>query len=164
MTLSRLDPVSAYAQEFFRRLYHDWTISPHVRWTDEQGNLQIHVPSPLERDDADLTIYVEENEVTVCFWHFHTHFPFDPSDEYLAVDAVRLCRFIDDFLNERMCILTLFDAENRWKGSQTLDVLPEQEFIESIDECVRRSTGSTRYEVRSWRGSHDRAGSAGVDK
>jgi hypothetical protein len=88
-----------------------------------------------------LIIHSDNDEVTVGFDHYHSHFDWPPADE----EAGPL-KFIQDILDERLAVLSFWDGE-QWKGSYVLSA--------GADKSKHGAPGADRAIVRSWKGSLD---------
>ncbi len=145
MDLSELD-------EFSRR-YGDSLFSVHPEWRkfarqqrdDRSGTvfLVVEVPPPAGADgDLPLSIFTDNEEVTVVFDCFHTHYGWpDASFEDPLV-------LVHQILNEEISVASVWTGDE-WRGSELIQpgALPEPE---------EWSPPITRVRVRSWKGTDNR--------
>jgi len=118
----------------------------HPEWKElgrfeDSGVLVIEVPSPNHSALTGLLIDTDNEEVTVGFDMFHTHFFMEEEDEKNFEQALD---FIDGLLREEYVVLVYMQAD-KWTGSRCSSLegpwpLPEK--------------GQRRY-IRSWLGTYD---------
>lgn len=129
-----------FSQGFADRLF-----AKHPEWrqyVDESSAevLAIEVPSPNTCARTGLCIDTDDDEVTVGFDRFHSHF-FGRGDEEIYDAALA---FIDGILSEAVVVLVYHEGE-RWAKSMCVD---------SLDPWPHPEPGQTRV-VRSWKGTLD---------
>ena len=115
--------------------------------TDGDGMvLIVTVPAPeSSRAEYPLTIDTDNDEVTVGFDKYHSHFDWPSSDEG---HGNPLC-FIDDIIKERTVVVSVWSGE-KWALSTTLDA------SKSVDEISRIPDAATVAKLRSWTGKYSR--------
>jgi hypothetical protein len=133
--------LNEFSQGFADRLF-----AAHPEWrkyVDESADaevLAIEVPSPNGCSESGLRLYTDDDEVTVGFDRFHSHF-FGREDEEIYDAALA---FIDGILSEAVVVLVYHEGE-RWAKSMCVDV---------NDPWPLPEPGQTRV-VRSWKGTLD---------
>jgi hypothetical protein len=158
MSVEGLTGSAAAFADLLGRVYPDWTDRQDVAWkVVGNGELEVRVPSPCHRKDGDLLIFTAGTEVTVSFSHWHAHHFIAPNSEDYAASAIRLCRWLDAFLDDREVIINLY--ANAWVGSMSLWVghgcAISPKARDEIGRFIYEHQKTTRYEVRSWSGGLD---------
>ena len=144
---AKLDEVSEdFARACFAA-YPDWREHAVVisRPDDPEGYLEITVPNPA--GSARLLIYTDDEEVTVCFGDYHSHFDW-PSAEGPAETHNEPIAFIAAVLADQLIAGSAWDGE-AWCGS----------WIERPGETRPIGdyalAGATMIRLRTWTGAHD---------
>ena len=111
------------------------------------GAYLVEVESPNDNASASLWISTEDEEITVGFDAFHSHFEtwhFD-SEEKAFREALALARSI---VAEKVLIASWWKDE-KWSGSQLIELGEEVKRSDRTpaDACLR---------IRSWTGKYDR--------
>jgi hypothetical protein len=133
-----LNPYSQKVYELVTCYYPDWArLADETHY--EKGAFQITIPSP---QGTRLGIYTYNQEITVSFSNYHTHFGCWAG--CAPEDAFNYARsFIDDLQNERIFVINVF--ENRqWIYSETLTVSK----LEQMKAKFRTST--RKLEIIGW--------------
>ncbi|HWA27995.1 MAG TPA: hypothetical protein VG734_20250 [Lacunisphaera sp.] len=145
--------ITSYSQRFLDFLSREdgalcAAMKPAVDATGKPtGFLLAEVQPPNPRASAPLWIRTEDDEITVGFDAFHTHFSaWDESttEAQSFVGALTLAR---DIMAERALVASWW-LEEKWSGSQ----LVEPGFKPERPEYV---AGSAAARVRSWTGARD---------
>lgn len=110
------------------------------------GAYLVEVKSPNEDASASLWISTEDEEITVGFDAFHSHFEtwhFE-SEELAFREAIALTRGI---IAEKFLVASWW-RDGKWSGSQLIELGEEVKRGERIpaDACLR---------IRSWTGKYD---------
>lgn len=119
--------------------------------TDDSGNqyLLIEVKSPAATCIGQgLVIDTSNDEITVSFDHYHSHF-----DEWLGdgdqIGTLAALEFIKQLVNERVAVASWWEGE-QWRGSTQIETGSPVENPSWID------TGADlRLRVRSWNGTYN---------
>ena len=105
-------------------------LRPYAREDAPDGTITIEFPRPVK--EGSLSVFTDNDEVTVEFAHFHSHC--DNID-----GAIELLRQV---LEEEL-VVVVHTRNGRWAGS--VAVRPEEVAAELSENC----------EVTSWRGTFD---------
>jgi hypothetical protein len=134
-----MTPFSETTIEAILAAFPDW--KPFVR--QERGRngdvyAIVEAPAPAVANTADgLWITTENDEVTVWFDRFHSHF--DCWEVMSNGDAAS--SFVEDLLNERIVVAST------WRGDEWLSAWPER-----AGDPVETPPSGIRLRIRSWRG------------
>ena len=140
---------AAYSERFLAFLAREaveWraTATPD---SEAAGAYQIEVESPNENASAPLWISTADEEITVGFDAYHSHFEtwhFE-SEDMAFREALALAR---DIVAEKLLVASWWNGE-KWSGSQLIELGDEVKRSDRTpaDACLR---------IRSWTGKYDR--------
>jgi hypothetical protein len=158
MSLNELDE---FSEQFSRVLFAEWPqwkefATSEVNQDERHGSyLVLRVPDPPgSRLDHPLAVWTDNEEVTVGMDYYHSHFFWPSDDPYFAKELTDPIGFMRSLIEERQAVLAYF-AKDEWRGSALLtrDECRERSFASKpTDEWSR---DSTRFRLRSWRGTLD---------
>lgn len=106
----------------------------------DPGSLRLEVPAPADPAGNSLLVSTHNEEVTVSFGMFHTHFEWPEDDDHPG----GALGFIRDLVSDRVLIADRVE-NSRWVGSETLEPSEEPE-----------RAGDQQIFIRSWSGKLDR--------
>jgi hypothetical protein len=144
---ARLDEVSEdFARACFAA-YPDWRERAVVnsRPDDAEGYLEITVPNPA--GSGNLLILTDDEEVTVCFGGYHSHFDWPPADDPIGTHNEPMA-FIAAVLADQLIAGSAWNGET-WCGSW---IGRPGEAHPIGDNAL---AGATTIRLRSWTGAHD---------
>jgi hypothetical protein len=101
------------------------------------------IPTPIKANvDSDLLIYTMDEEITVCFDYYHSHFDdWKNSNDY---DGNMAYYFVKNIIMEKVGVISYWQ-DYKWKGSsQIIDINNYQPGFKTIYNRIR---------IRSWNGS-----------
>jgi hypothetical protein len=115
--------------------------------TVSEGMVLIVTVPPPESSQAEypLTIDTDNDEVTVGFDKYHSHFYWPESDD----EYENPLRFIEGILEERTVVVSIWSGE-KWALSTTLDASKGVEDVGHIPDAA------TVAKLRSWTGKYSR--------
>jgi hypothetical protein len=111
---------------------------------NEEGNfLVVKLDPPVEsRSSRPLAIYTNNDEVTVEFDVYHSHFYWPGDDEFFGNPI----KFVDDIIDERLIVVSFWAGE-KWAGSRTMVA------TQRLEDLDIPSTASVA-KLRSWKGRY----------
>jgi hypothetical protein len=145
MDIERLDDFSLRTAEQLFTRFPSWRpLATVEKAEDGSCYLHIEVPAPQGANAAHgLTITTANEEVTVGFDHYHSHFPSMVGDgEQFGTDYAM--HFIEQLLAEKVAVVSWWQGD-KWRGSSTMDagaMAMPSDFMKPFD--IER--------VRSWNG------------
>ncbi len=145
-------PFSLRIREEVLGTFPEWEqYAAEEAWKDSDPYLVVTVPAPKSADtDLPLRISTWDDEVTVEFDYYHTHF-----DRWAAVpgdtrhQSAQL--YVQELLAEKFAVASWWQ-ENHCKVCGQVE--PGQALTPSLNIAY------TRVRVRSWNGTHNAAGDA----
>lgn len=147
MNLDSLDAFSRGFAEALFAAYPDWIAHAKFDRATDSGSdyLVVYVPSPPgSHMSPGLYILTEDEEVTVGFDAYHSHFDWPATHDDVAVDPMAL---IGAVIDERVAAASVWEGE-KWCGSW-----PEYDGS-NVDSDKYRGPGR-QLRIRSWRGTLD---------
>ena len=148
-------PLNAYSQRFAAVLFaayprwHEFATVDTTEGVDEGALLvEISPPETAVRRElrGPLRISTDEQQITVGFDVYHTHFNRYAAELEAEAFADALA-FLEDLLAERIAVASWWDCDE-WRGSTTVATGAEL----STPEWARAAKA---VRVRSWRGTYD---------
>lgn len=138
MNLTSLDKFSQNISSLLFEAYPDWREYAGLNPQDEK-TLMVEVPSPVPFGPS-LYIYTTDEEITVCFDKWDTHFGWaEQTDEEVFLDAKE---FLDLFLSEQLVLAVKMNGQ-KWLSSS----------IMTLDKLATTPRDKITY-VKSWRGTY----------
>ncbi len=134
------------AKEIFAS-YPEWKAYARQE-KDEDGSayLFIEIPAPQPADtDHGLTISTYDNEITVSFDFYHSHFD-SWRDRGQAYGEYAALPFVQELLSETTAVASWWDGE-RWCGSRPVS--------QGEGLTMSHIQPFTRIRVRSWNGTRN---------
>jgi hypothetical protein len=134
-----IDNFSAFIHKMMVAAYPEWetfiTFCP-----DHPNSILLQVPSP-HTPELRLEVCTDNEEITVAFASFHTHFGWSDVPDSEAFDRAR--SFMEDILHERVLIVEYWDSGRVYESST---IAPEQadEYL-SLGSEVRVYGWSKQY-------------------
>jgi hypothetical protein len=145
-----LDTLDDFSRDFAKQLfavYPHWALLAKFGRShgDQLNHLIVEVPAPGGSDlGSTLLIHTDNNEVTVGFDCYHTHF-FPQVVIPLNGDALD---FIESILSEDIAAVSEWEGDT-WRGSWTLERCED-------DDLTEEQRPGWRIRVRSWNATRDR--------
>ena len=147
MNLEALDDFSSDFAKHLFSVFPDWILLAKSERAEGAllDYLVVEVPPSPQADPAStLLIHTDNQEVTVGFDHFHTHFFAGENASYSEI-----LKFIASILGDELASVSEWHGD-KWYGSWTLERA-------EVDDLSTAGLGpGSRIRVRSWNGSLDR--------
>jgi hypothetical protein len=142
--MDALDEVSALFAPVLFAAYPQWRERAAMARNDPDGNwyLSLEVESPAS--GAPLEIVTENDEVTVFYDAFHSHYGWPPGEQSWD-DPFAM---IEGILSERYAVASYWNGKD-WCGSDLLEGSADPDMDRIPDKA-------TTARICSWRGTHNR--------
>jgi hypothetical protein len=134
----------------FARRFADALFSRHPDWRllanvdgDKADCLIVSIEAPAEAASAGPLLITADDEVTVGFDFYHSHFDWPPMFEEMDT-AVNALSFIEAILSDEIGVVSYWNGD-AWQASSIFERAEAEETV--------HPSGATRVRRRSWRGS-----------